>query len=114
MKKKDKIKFEYPTSESWFDFSQGVVISNKEINDWVKEVVKQLKLKIKSGKKKGNYYIATGNSIVWGTIYQVSKNSNKYEIVIRVANNYSELSETVKIGSKKKKDKNKVDYIPFY
>jgi hypothetical protein len=106
MKKKDKIKFEYPTSESWFDFSEGLVINNEEINEWVKEVVKQLKHKIKSGKKRGNYHIATGNSIVWGIIYQVSKNSNKYEILIRVAKNYSELSETVKIGSKKKKDKN--------
>jgi len=113
MKKKDKIKFEYPTSESWFDFSEGVVINNEEINEWVGEVVKQLKHKIKSGKKKANYHMGTGNSIVWGTIYQVSKNSNKYEILIRVAKNYSELSETVKIGSKKKKDKNKNIYNLF-
>lgn len=103
-KDKKKFKFEYPTNECWFDFSNGVEIDNEEINDWVKEVVKGLKKGIKSGKKSSNYHVASGNCFVWGTIHQVSKNSNKYEIMIRVAKNYLELNETIKIGSKNRND----------
>jgi hypothetical protein len=84
-------KFNYP--EDFYDFSQGVDISDAEINKTIKEMLKNFKNKIKNGKKRSSYFSATGNMIVWGNFYEVS---NTYVISINVSKNYASQELTIR------------------
>lgn len=68
----------YP--DDFYDFSAGVDISDKKINEWIEECITELEWE---GSKEGFYTISSGNSRV-----SVHKNSEGYRIV--VAKNHSE------------------------
>jgi len=91
--------FLYP--DRFYNFSDGVNVTNAEINKWIKEIVEKLK---KQAKKRKNPHItiASGNTKVIGIAYY-DKKTKLHTIDITVTKNYKSLD--VDINLKKMKFK---------
>lgn len=87
--------FEYP-SEKYYKFgSAGVIISDKEINEWINDCLQNIKKNIKKYPGRKSYFsnISSGNTRVSVEAYIQSINSDLFTVYVNVSKGYEQQSE---------------------
>lgn len=74
----------YP--DDFFDFTNGVNITDEEINQWIQEGINSMEY----DRDRDHWDISTGNARVDITRYIYNENSDKYYYIIRVSKSYAE------------------------
>lgn len=73
----------------FYDFSLGVNVSDKEINEWIQKCLREIQDQILSGLNTSNpsHSIASGNTLVTCVAYP--DENEKYEVTVVVAKDYA-------------------------
>ncbi len=77
-------KFNYP--EDFEDFSTGVNVNNKEINEWIQDNIKDIREQIYNGQRNPHHITLCGNTALIIVAYK--QPNEKYIFDIIVAKNY--------------------------
>lgn len=94
-KKINKLINEYPKKKIYYDFSDGIDLSDDEIRRMINELIDLLKERLKEEKEHGTFgYIGTGNTMIFGTSH-INEDKN-IEIYIWVTKNYKEADMVLK------------------
>ena len=85
--------FEYP-SEEYYRFGNGAIISDEEINKWIKTSIKNIKKQILDYPSNSSYHsnIASGNVRVSIDAYRQSEDG-KYTVHVNVSKGYEQQTE---------------------
>jgi len=72
----------YP--QDFYDYSNGLKISEEEINSWINECIEKLSV----NESQSSYSISTGNTMV--EVYKVETSKDNYDYAVIVCKNYQE------------------------